>query len=138
MSDELSSEDIEEIIQENKDLVEGRGEPFGVNRERLLEVFSRLNSFNHITNKRDRTIKKATHILAMLAWQQPFSDGNKEIALSVAKLFLRRNGFDLPIRTLEDEKELFDLLVKTVFKFDGDPTIIDEIEKYLFKKVTNY
>ncbi|MDE1766354.1 MAG: hypothetical protein KGI27_08805 [Thaumarchaeota archaeon] len=52
----------------------------------------------------------------------------KEIALSVAKLFLRRNGFDLPLHTLEDEKELFVLLVKTIFKFDGDPTIIGEIE----------
>ncbi len=138
MSEEFTDVDIEEIIQENKDLVEGRGEPFGVNKEKLLEVFSRLNSFNDITNKRNRTIKKSSHILAMLAWQQPFSEGNKEIALSVAKLFLRRNGLDLPIRTLEDEKELFDLLVKTVFKFDGDPTIIDEIEKYLFKNVTNY
>lgn len=59
MSEEFSSEDIEEIIQENKDLVEGRGEPFGVNKERLMEVFSRLNSFNHITNKRDRIIKKS-------------------------------------------------------------------------------
>lgn len=68
MAEEFSSEDIEEIIQENKDLVEGRGEPFGVNQERLLEVFSRLNSFNHIANKRDRTIKKAAHILAMVAW----------------------------------------------------------------------
>ena len=64
MFEEFSSEDIEELIQENKDLVEGRGEPFGVNKERL-EVFSWLNSFNDIANKRDRTIKKTAHILAM-------------------------------------------------------------------------
>ncbi|MGB9004001.1 MAG: hypothetical protein WCC52_09375 [Nitrosotalea sp.] len=44
----------------------------------------------------------------------------------------------MPIVTLEDEKEIFDLLVKTVFKFDGDPTIISEIEEYLSKKVTGY
>ena len=36
MSEEFSSEEIEEIIQENRDLVEGRGEPFGVNKERLF------------------------------------------------------------------------------------------------------
>lgn len=76
--------------------------------------------------------------MARLTWQQPFSEGNKEIALSVAKLFLRRNGFDLLFSTLDNEKEIFVLLVKTVFKFDDDPTIIGEIEKYLFKNITDY
>jgi prophage maintenance system killer protein len=138
MSEEFSSEDIEEIIQENRDLVEGRGEPFGVNKERLFGVFSQLSSFNRIHNKKDRIVKKASYILAMLTWQQPFSEGNKEIALSVAKLFLRRNGFDLPIRATEDEKEIFNLLIKTVYKFEGDSTIISKIEEYISKKVIDY
>jgi prophage maintenance system killer protein len=138
MSEEFSSEDIEEIIQENRDLVEGRREPFGVNKERLFGVFSQLSSFNRIHNKKDRIVKKASYILAMLIWQQPFSEGNKEIALSVAKLFLRRNGFDLPIHATKDEKEIFNLLIKTVYKFEGDSTIISKIEEYISKKVIEF
>ncbi len=138
MSENFSNEEIEEIILDNKDLVESRDEPFDINREKVFAVFSKLNSFNYITNKRDRVIRKASNILAGLTWQQPFSEGNKETALSVTKLFLRRNGFDLPINTPADEKEIFDLLVKTVFKFEDDPTITHEIEEFLFKKVSEY
>ncbi|MGB9004002.1 MAG: hypothetical protein WCC52_09380 [Nitrosotalea sp.] len=68
MSENFSNEEIEEIILDNKDLVEGRGEPFGVNRERLATIFSQLNSFNYIANKRDKIIRKASHILAGLTW----------------------------------------------------------------------
>ena len=74
----------------------------------------------------------------MLTWQQPFSEGNKEIALSVTKLFLRRNGFDLPIHGTENEKEIFNLLIKTVYKFEGDSTIIGKIEEYISKKVIEH
>ena len=138
MSEEFSNEEIEEIIQENKDLVEGRNEPFGVNKDRLMVIFSQLDKFNQISGKRDRIVKKASHILAMVTWQQPFSEGNKEIALSVAILFLRRNGFDLPINGRDDERESFDLLIKTVYKFEDDPTIINEIEEYVYKKIVDY
>jgi len=37
-----------------------------------------------------------------------------------------------------EEKELFDLLEKTIFKDESDETIISEVEDYLSKKVTKY
>ncbi|MGI0087719.1 MAG: hypothetical protein ACREBI_07125 [Nitrosotalea sp.] len=40
--------------------------------------------------------------------------------------------------TRGDKKEIFDLLVKTVFKFEGDPTIVREMEEYLSRKITSY
>ena len=71
-------------------------------------------------------------------WSQPFSNGNKRTALTISIYFLRKNGFDLPIMSKGEEKELFDLLEKTIFKDESDETIISEVEDYLSKKVTKY
>lgn len=138
MSEIFLNEEIEEIILDNKDLVESRQEPFSVNRERLSRVFDQVNAFNDIENLRERIITKASHLLGGITWQQPFSEGNKETALSLTKLFLRRNGFDLPFETKEEEKEIYELLVKTVFKDELDETIITEVREYLLKKVIVY
>jgi len=63
------------------------------------------------------------------------SEGNKEMALSLTIYFLRKNDFDLPINSKEEEKEIFDLLEKTIFKFEGDPTIISEVKGFLERRV---
>lgn len=138
MTENFSNEEIDDVIQFNKDIVEERGQPFSVNYERLSRVFSNVNLFNNMPSKRERIIRKASHIFGGIAWQQPFSEGNKETALALTKLFLRRNGFDLPIITRNDKKEIFDLLVKTVFKDELDPTITTEVEEYLLEKVVEY
>ncbi len=138
MSESFSNDEIEEIILDNKDLVEEREEPFGVDREKLKSVFSRLDSFNNVENKRDRIVRKASHILAEITWNQPFRDGNKEIALSVTKLFLRKNGLDFSLASHDEKREIFDLLIRTVFKFEGDPSIVSELEDYLSRKIMDY
>jgi prophage maintenance system killer protein len=136
MSEIFSDMQIEAIIRDNKRLVEQRDQPFCVVKDRLEDRFSNVNSYNNIQNKRERIIRKATHILGGITYQQPFCEGNRETALTHTILFLRDNGFDLPLDKQEDKQEVYDLLYRTIFKDELDPTIITEIEQYLTKRVT--
>jgi len=134
----FSEELLKNVIRANHHIVNHRKEKFGCVLERLLNVFNKVNSFNDIVDRKERIIKKAAHILGGLTWSQPFSNGNKRTALTISIYFLRKNGFDLPIMSKGEEKELFDLLEKTIFKDESDETIISEVEDYLSKKVTKY
>lgn len=136
MSETFSDIQIEAIIRDNKRLVEQRDEPFCVVKDRLENVFSKVNSYNDMQNKRERIIRKASYILGGITYQQPFCEGNRETALTHTILFLRNNGFDLPLDTKEDKHEIYDLLGRTVFKDELDQTIITEVEQYLTRKVT--
>lgn len=131
----FSDELLKNVIRANHHIVNHRKEKFGCVLERLLDVFNKVNSYNDIIDRRERIIKKTSHILGGLTWAQPFSNGNKRTALTISIYFLRKNGFDLPITSKGEEKELFDLLEKTIFKFEGDETIISEVENYLLRKV---
>ncbi len=137
MSENFSNELIRNIILGNKHIVNHRNESFGVNNERIEWVFSKANSFNDIKDQRTRIIKKATVVLGGISWQQPFNNGNKTIAIIVTKYFLQKNGFDLRLSTDQEEDELIDLLVRTMYKFEDDLTIFSEIEEYLNRKVKN-
>lgn len=137
MSENFSKELINRIILVNKRIVDHRQESFGVDYERIEEVFSKANSFNDITDQRTRIIKKAVAVLGGISWQQPFNNGNKTMAIIVTRYFLQKNGFDLKLSTDQEEDELIDLLVRTVYKFEDDPTIFSEIEEYLNRKVEN-
>ena len=135
MKEQFTENEIEEIIQDNEELVNERGDSFGVNRDELQKIFENVNNFNEISGFKERIIRKTSWILGGITFYQPFNDGNKEIALSLTKYFLGKNDLDLPLPTREEEKEIFDLLNKTIFKFEDDPTIISEIEDFLISKV---
>jgi prophage maintenance system killer protein len=135
MSESFSPKDVAHIIIFNKMRVDDRGELFDVNEDCLQKIFNRMNRYYQIKDKRKRIIKKATRILAGITYYQPFGEGNKETALAATKLYLRRNGFYLILRTPDDEEEVYDLLTKTIWKPTNDPTIFGEVEEYLFRKV---
>lgn len=136
MSENFSDIQIEAIIRDNKRLVEQRGEPFCIVKDRLDKIFSNVNSHNDMQNKRERMIRKAAFLLGGITYQQPFCDGNRETALAHTILFLNDNGFDLSLDKQEDKQEVFDLLNRTIFKDELDPTIITEVEQYLTRRVT--
>jgi len=75
--------------------------------------------------------------MAGICFDQPFSEGNKETALDATIGYLNNNGFDLKDKSLKEKKEIYGLLVKTVFKFPGDKTIFHEVEGYLDKNVVS-
>jgi prophage maintenance system killer protein len=136
MSEGFSPEEVEDMISENKMTVDARRELFGVDREILSYVINNVNSFNDITDKRSRIVKKASHLLSGMSYDQPFKEGNRETGLSWTLLFLRRNGFNLPLQTKTEENDIQELMKNTGFKMEGDTTIISEIEAYLDSRIT--
>jgi prophage maintenance system killer protein len=137
-SESFSPEEVELLILENKITVDGRQEVFGVDREILSQIIDNVNSFNNILDKKTRMLKKAAHLLGGVSFHQPFKEGNKETALAWTILFLRRNGFNLPIQNTTEKKEIYDLLVRTSFKFEGDDTIIKDVEEYLRRTIVSF
>ena len=125
------------MIEYNKKIVESRGEGFEVDYRIIENIVARMNKFNNISDKRTRIVKKATTILAGICFYQPFFEGNKETALDATIGYLNNNGFNLKDKSQKEKKEIYDLLVKTVFKFPGDNTISREVEEYLDKNVVS-
>lgn len=143
MSEFISKTLIDNIIKANKHLVQHRGESFGVNEEKLLSVINTVNTTNvpadnDVTRalfKRKRIIKKASLLLAGIAYNQPFNNGNKATSYVITKHYLRKNGYSLILKTKEEEKELFVLLDTIVMKFEGED-IVSDAEAYLDNKIT--
>jgi prophage maintenance system killer protein len=137
VTETFSPFEIEQMILDNKRAVERRGEHFDVDGEILSHIFSNVNSFNDIIDKRARIIKKAAHLLGGISYCQPFNETNKETALAWTILFLRRNGFHLIIQNTNEKKDIYDLIYKTLMKFEDDSTIISEIEDYMSDRVVS-
>ena len=55
-------------------------------------------------------IEKASILMAVISWSQPFLDGNKRTGIVSAIKFLRDNGYELDIKE-EDEKEIRNILL---------------------------
>ena len=53
----MDSENITQIIQNNKALVESRGEPFSVNNERFSNVTQKVNSFDNEKDNKNKSKK---------------------------------------------------------------------------------
>ena len=138
MFEKFSDDDIQEVIEMNKLIVSYDSEPHGVNREELDEIFAKVNSFNDISDRRERIIKKTTYILAGISYMQPFHEGNRRTSFYLTKNFLGRNGFALRFYDSKQEDEFAELLARTAEqKFEDDQTIYSEVERYLMRKVEN-
>jgi len=136
MFEKFEQSDIEEIIEVNKLICSYDNDPIGVIRETLYAIFDKANSFNDIKNRRERIIKKTTYIVAGIAYNQPFQDGNRRTSFYIMKNFLGRNGFTVRFYNREEKEKLADILQRTAeVKFEDDPTIYSEVEEYLTQKV---
>lgn len=136
MSEYFNDDEIDQIIQYNKNIVESRGDIFEVEKELLFRVFWKVNNiYEQEIDRKTRIIKKTAKILAGITFNQPFHDGNKETAILVAIMFLNRTGFDISLTNKKEKRTLYNLLIKTVEKFPDDPTIYQEIEEYLQQEI---
>jgi len=129
---------IADVVSVNYFIVTSRKQKFGVNFEKLAEIFDYANDiFNLliVSDKRKAVVMTAGHIMAGIAYWQPFDDGNKTTALTVTRRFLRDNGYLLPVRGKTQKDSIYDLMNKTILKFETDKTIYSEVQEYLDKNV---
>lgn len=127
----------EHVIAANKQLCHQTNEDFGLDDpEKLDEIITNIKSVNRIDDSKERIIGKISFLTVGLGYDQPFKNGNKRIALSVAILMLRLEQFDIPFHTKEQRKEVFDLLEDLMLKFEDDvPNLMPEVEDFLRKRV---
>ena len=94
MKNSLSDDEINNIIELNKETVEARNEPFGVNREELDKIFNQIDdAITKFNNERERIIFQTSLILGGIAFYQPFIEGNKEFIISHLFSQGKRLGF---------------------------------------------
>jgi len=71
-------------------------------------------------------------LIVGLAYDQPFKNGNKRTALAISILLLRLSHYDIPIHTVEQKREVFNLLENLMFKFEDDVSeLTGEVEEFL-------
>lgn len=100
----FSPDAIKNISLINKHVVEKRPESFGVDDPSIItEIFERVNQYFHIPNKKIRVIKRASHLLAGIVFEQPFKNGNKSTAFIVTQHYLKINGFVFSVNVSDDE-----------------------------------
>jgi prophage maintenance system killer protein len=135
-SEVITPQDIDYIIEFNKEMTKRTGEEFCLDSRKYLEgIFTHMNDHNYINNGKQRVIKKAAHILAGIAYYQPFCEANKRTSLAITIPYLRRNGLLLHIRSKTEQKEIHNLLVETIVKPTNHATIFSEVEEFLVKRV---
>lgn len=100
----FSPDAIKNISLINKHVVKKRPESFGVDDPSIItEIFERVNQYFHIPNKKIRVIKRASHLLAGIVFEQPFKNGNKSTAFIVTQHYLKINGFIFSVNVSDDE-----------------------------------
>lgn len=91
------------ILEEWKEEHPSSHETIGVNKDKLQNILKEVE-------KQDSLIGKTTYFLALIAWAQPFSGGNKRTAHNVADTLLRLSGYKMQIDSKEDVERLRKLL----------------------------
>ena len=138
MSDFFKGElDSENVIDANRQICEQSNEIFGLDcPEKLDEIISNIRAIDRIEDEKERIIRKISILIVGLSYDQPFKNGNKRTSLAISILLLRLAHFDIPFYTKEQKKEVFDLLVGLMYKFEDDvPKLTDEVEDFLRTRI---
>lgn len=95
----------EEILALHDRLIEQIGGSFGVRDEHLLKSLAERPKVSFGGAEQFPTIfLKAATYLEAVANYHVFVDGNKRTALLVAEVFLKANGLEIPIFSIEDSE----------------------------------
>ena len=110
-------------------------QPIGT-RPEIDEVIPMVEKYDKNNNKTNDLIKKASYVMAIISWLQPFLDGNKRTGIVSAIKFLYDNGYDLNIKK-QDEKEIRSLLYDIQDQRTGlDDLVIKQIIIYITKRTS--
>jgi prophage maintenance system killer protein len=86
----------------------------------------------------DDFIKKASYLMAIISWVQPFLDGNKRTGIVSAIKFLIDNGYNLNIEK-KDEPKIRSLLYDIQDQRTSlDHSVVEKIIFYIRKRIINH
>jgi death on curing protein len=109
----------EEILALHDRLIEQIGGSLGVREENLLRSIAERpkTAFGGAEQFPTLFIKAAAYLEA-IATYHVFVDGNKRTAAMVAEVFLRANGFEIPILKIEEAEEFIIAVAQKQKRFD--------------------
>lgn len=99
-------------------------------------IIPKINSVGNSGNRKEDLIEKATYIMSVISWAQPFLDGNRRTGVVTAFKFLYDNGYKLDIDPEDKNLELRRMLseikkhIKTL-----NQDIIKQISFYIKKRI---
>jgi len=124
----------QDIIDANQKIIAQKVDPldvFCVRRDVLDDVFDMFDKFK-TSNDSQELLKKGAHLMAYIAWAQPFCAGNKRTGILITANFFHHNGIDLDIP--EDGKELRKLLYEIQDDRSGlNEAVMERIIFYISK-----
>ncbi len=104
-------------------------------RAEIDDIIPMVEEYDKSKNKIEDLIKKASYLMAIISWVQPFFDGNKRTGIISAIKFLYDNGYDLEIKK-EDEKEIRRLLYDIQDQRTSlDSSVVTKIIFYITKRI---
>jgi prophage maintenance system killer protein len=139
MNSDYPDPSLHQIILANKQITKRSNEPFGLDHpDNLKSILLEMASFNTITDKKERVIKKVSCLITGIVFDQPFKNGNKRTALAVAVLFIRNSGLSFYFGNKGQRKEIFDILERTSLRFEDEKqTALNEIENLMRARISN-
>ncbi len=134
--------DKQYLIDTNEKLLSGWNETHQANpqpigtRPEIDDIIPMVEKYDKKNMNLDDFIKKASYLMAIISWQQPFLDGNKRTGLVSAIKFLRENGYSLDMPR-EDQKEIRRLLYEIQDQRTSlDHSVVTKIIFYITERVT--
>ena len=117
------------ILKEAQEKNPQQVEKISVNKDELSKILDEAD-------QQEGLIMQVAHLMAGIAWAQPFGGGNKRTGYTCAYTYLRMNGFRLVINSKEDieylRKLLFDIQERRT-KLDSDT--FAKIVLYVSKRI---
>jgi len=117
------------ILKEAQEKNPQQVEKISVNKDELSKILDEAD-------QQEGLIMQVAHLMAGIAWAQPFGGGNKRTGYTCADTYLRMNGFRLVINSKEDieylRKLLFDIQERRT-KLDSDT--LAKIVLYVSKRI---
>lgn len=74
------------------------------------DIIPHVDGVGNSGNRKEDLIEKATNLMAKIAWEQPFEDGNRRTGVISAMQFLRDNGYELNIESGKANLEIRKML----------------------------
>lgn len=137
--------DTQYLIEVNEKIITGWNKKYlddpqelGVRRPEINEVVPRVEEYDKPFMTLEDMVIKASYLMAVISWLQPFLDGNKRTGIVSSIKFLRDNGFDLDIEP-GGTRELRNLLYEIQeLRTDLDHAVVKKIIIYTTKRIINY
>lgn len=125
-----------DIIEINKGILQKWVEQNPETYEGVAANEDELDKILKVVDEQDSIILKAAHLMARIAWSQPFAGGNKRTGIVSADTLLRMAGYRLVIENDDD----IEYLRKLLFEIQEErstlnPETLAKIVLYVSKRI---